>query len=56
MKLLSYDWSDYGYFVGISLVFGFYYHWSHFIITAMVVIFSIAGLRNSKLKRTGDGD
>ncbi len=47
MRIFSYDWTDYGYLMGITFFFGFYYHWSHFIITGVVLIFSIVGFYNN---------
>lgn len=45
------DWTDYGWFIGLSLVLGFSFHWSHFITAISLIIFSIFILRPKDVKK-----
>lgn len=50
MKLLGIEnsWVDTGYIVGLTLAFGIFLHWSHFIITVFVLILTYLMIRKDR--------
>ena len=45
------NWTDYGWFIGISIGMGFSFHWSHFITAGILIIFSYFILKPKEDKK-----